>query len=144
MSEFVYNDIYGNEGASNRYQSDSRYAYYNTILHMHNRYFENSSLHEKIFCRPQPEPLFISPRPHTNRQRYSLEKINNLTFRISKARKTIEGPKHEPTPKKTHSITRDAADLRKAIKSDFRKSPPRYSPRVTVEAHTLIHRQGFP
>ena len=85
MSEFVYNDIYGNENASKKYQTNGRYAYYNTILQMHNRYFENPSLHDKIFSHPTNPPL-PSQRPQTNRLFYSLEKINNLTFRISKSK----------------------------------------------------------
>lgn len=88
MSEFVYNDIYGNESASQRYQADSRYAYYNTVLKMHNRFFQNDHLHQEIFNPPKHTERRTSRplRSGTPYDYYSLEKINNLTFRISRNR----------------------------------------------------------
>ena len=107
MSEFVFNDIYGNESARNRYKWDNKYAYYNTVLQMHNRYFENNNLHQEIFNHRKshhenhqeyydehhydPKTSKISrSRPRTNQSPssfYSMEKINNLTFRINKSRR---------------------------------------------------------
>ena len=45
MSEFVFNDIYGSEQVKQKYTKNFQYTYYNAVLKMHNKFYENSEMH---------------------------------------------------------------------------------------------------
>ena len=49
MSEFVFNDIFGNERARDLYATDREFSYFTTILKLHNKYYEDSSTYNRIF-----------------------------------------------------------------------------------------------
>lgn len=42
MSEFVFNDIYGNEHAKEKFTRNAQFTYYNAVLKMHNKFYEDS------------------------------------------------------------------------------------------------------
>lgn len=62
MSEFVFDDIYGNEGARDRYEHHRQFSYFNTILKLHNKYYEDNKMHEFIFSPRKTTPK-LAPLP---------------------------------------------------------------------------------
>lgn len=63
MSEFVFDDIYGNEEARVRYEHHREFSYFNTVLKLHNKYYENNKMHDYIFS-PRKITHKLSPLPH--------------------------------------------------------------------------------
>lgn len=60
MNEYVFNDIYGNESARNKYQENPEYTYFNNVLKLHNKYYEDGEMHSYIFS-----PRIKIPKLHT-------------------------------------------------------------------------------
>lgn len=87
MSQFIFDDIYGNESARDRYEHHREFSYFNTVLRLHNKYYEDNSMHNYIFS-PRKGGQKVGPLPAVGRKPkftyYSVEKINNLTFRINR------------------------------------------------------------
>lgn len=136
MSEFVFNDIYGNESARERYSTGHKYSYFNTILKLHNKYYQDPSMHNYIFS-PRTHTPNPNPNPNSNPRQgglsngkytyYNVQKINNLTYRISKnthssmanKRRVIElGSTRPPENTSTRNILKNAEMLQSALQKN--------------------------
>ena len=124
MSEFVYNDIFGSEKAKEKYSNKDEYRYYQAVLVMHNKFYENDNIHSRIFSRSRVV------KPHKEKRLslslYNVKKLNQTTFKFTKRVPNQElppiliknqtdekHPKAENLPQQ--SITKDVRRLRKII-----------------------------
>lgn len=82
MNEYVFNDIYGNESARNKYQQNPQYTYFNNVLKLHNKYYEDGEMHSYIFS-PRTKikiPKLHPPEKSLKIQTGNLKEMNETIY----------------------------------------------------------------
>ena len=54
LAQYKFDELYGSKLLKEKFSRNRNYTYFNTLLKLHNKYYEKNNIYQDLFCSGKP------------------------------------------------------------------------------------------